>query len=87
MYLEDEGRFDEAERAFIKADKPKEATDMYVHQQDWAAATRVAEANDPANVPDVLAAQVRCMAHCMAHCMVHCLAHCMVHCMAHCMVH
>ena len=27
---------------------------MYIHQQDWAAATRVAEQNDPAHVPDVL---------------------------------
>ena len=26
---------------------------MYIHQQDWAAATRVAEQNDPAHVPDV----------------------------------
>ena len=30
---------------------------MYIHQQDWAAATRVAEQNDPAHVPDVLVAQ------------------------------
>ena len=33
MFLEDEGRFDEAEKEFLKADKPKEAIDMYVHQQ------------------------------------------------------
>ena len=32
---------------------------MYVHQQDWASATRVAEQNDPANVPDVLVAQAK----------------------------
>jgi len=57
MYLEDEGRFEEAEKAFIQADKPKEATDMYIHQQDWASATRVAEQNDPAHVPEVLVAQ------------------------------
>ena len=57
MYLEDEGRFDEAEKAFIQADKPKEATDMYIHQQDWASATRVAEQNDPAHVSEVLVAQ------------------------------
>ena len=30
---------------------------MYIHQQDWAAATRVAEQNGPAHVPDVLVAQ------------------------------
>lgn len=59
MYLEDEGRFEEAEKEFIKADKPKEAIDMYVHQQDWPNATRVAEANDPSSMPDVLVAQAK----------------------------
>lgn len=59
MYLEDEGRFDEAEKAFIQADKPKEATDMYIHQQDWANASRVGEQYDPASVPDVYVAQAR----------------------------
>ena len=59
MYLEDEGRFEEAEKEFVKADKPKEAIDMYVHQQDWANATRVAEQNDPAMVGDVLVAQAK----------------------------
>jgi len=57
MYLEDEGRFDEAEKEFIKADKPKEAIDMYVHQQDWPNAKRVADANDPGSMPDVLVAE------------------------------
>ena len=61
MYLEDEGRFEEAEKEFIKADKPKEAIDMYVHQQDWANATRVAEANDPGSMPDVFVAQAKVM--------------------------
>merc|ERR1719502_698098 len=59
MYLEDEGRFDEAEKEFIQADKPKEAIDMYVHQQDWVNATRVAEANDPGSMPDVFVAQAK----------------------------
>jgi len=59
MYLEDEGRFEEAEKEFIKADKPKEAIDMYVHQQDWVNATRVSEANDPGSMPDVLVAQAK----------------------------
>ena len=61
MYLEDEGRFPEAEKEFIKADKPKEAIDMYVHQQDWANATRVAEANDPGSISDVYVAQAKVM--------------------------
>merc|ERR1711965_651642 len=32
MFLEDEGRFPEAEEEFIRAGKPKEAIDMYTHQ-------------------------------------------------------
>ena len=35
LFLEDDERFREAEEEFIKANKPKEAIDMYVHQQDW----------------------------------------------------
>ena len=59
MYLEDEGRFPEAEKEFIKADKPKEAIDMYVHQQDWANATRVSETSDPGSMGDILVAQAK----------------------------
>jgi hypothetical protein len=34
MYLyKDDERFKEAEEEFVKANKPKEAIDMYVHQQ------------------------------------------------------
>lgn len=33
LYLEDEGKFAEAEAEFIKANKPKEAVLMYVHNQ------------------------------------------------------
>lgn len=57
MYLEDEGRFKEAEDEFVKAGKPKEAVDMYVHQQDWSSAMRVAESSDPTSVSDILVAQ------------------------------
>lgn len=46
MFLEDEGRFQEAEDEFIKAGKPKEAVLMYVHVQDWDGAQRVAEKFD-----------------------------------------
>mmetsp|Transcript_15284 Transcript_15284/g.25210 ORF Transcript_15284/g.25210 Transcript_15284/m.25210 type:complete len:1767 (+) Transcript_15284:218-5518(+) len=59
MFLEDEGRFKEAEEEFISATKPKEAIDMYIHQQDWPSAMRVAELNDPPSVADVLVAQAR----------------------------
>ena len=59
LFLEDDERFKEAEEEFIKANKPKEAIDMYVHQQDWVSAIRVAENYEPAAVPDVYIAQAR----------------------------
>ena len=43
LALEDEGHFEErAEEEFIKANKPKEAIDMYNHQHSWKDAMRVA---------------------------------------------
>ncbi|KAI1897568.1 hypothetical protein AGOR_G00084610 [Albula goreensis] len=59
MFLEDEGKFAEAETEFIKAGKPKEAVLMYFHNQDWNSAQRVAEAHDPDSVPDVLVGQAK----------------------------
>ncbi|XP_024531630.1 intraflagellar transport protein 172 [Selaginella moellendorffii] len=57
MSLEDEGRFGEAEDQFIKAGRPREAIDMYLHQQDWQAALRVADLCEPAAISDVRVAQ------------------------------
>lgn len=59
MYLEDEGKFKEAEQAFVLSGKPKEAILMYIHNEDWDAALSVAETFDPASVPDVLIGQAR----------------------------
>jgi intraflagellar transport protein 172 len=59
LFLEDEERFKEAEEEFIKAGKPREALDMYIHQQEWQNAMRVAETADPASVSDVFIAQAR----------------------------
>ncbi|KAM4521459.1 intraflagellar transport protein 172 homolog isoform 2-T2 [Odontesthes bonariensis] len=59
MYLEDEGKFPEAEVEFIKAGKPKEAVFMYVHNKDWASAQRVAEGHDPESVSEVLVDQAK----------------------------
>ncbi|BBM98035.1 intraflagellar transport protein 172 [Marchantia polymorpha subsp. ruderalis] len=59
MFLEDEGRFKEAEEAFIKVGKPREAIDMYIHQLDWPAAMRVADLCDPAAMYDVQVAQAQ----------------------------
>ncbi|XP_067120573.1 intraflagellar transport protein 172 homolog [Centruroides vittatus] len=60
MFLEDEGKFREAEVEFIKAGKPKEAVLMYVHNQDWDSAQRVAEAHHKDSVAEVLVGQARC---------------------------
>ncbi|RLV86206.1 hypothetical protein DV515_00015928 [Chloebia gouldiae] len=59
MFLEDEGKFEDAEGEFIKAGKPKEAVLMFVHNQNWDAAQRVAEAHDPDSVADVLVGQAQ----------------------------
>lgn len=59
LALEDDERFKEAEEEFVKANKPREAIEMYVHQHDWEAAMRVAEKYDPSAVPDVCVAEAR----------------------------
>jgi intraflagellar transport protein 172 len=59
MALEDEGKFKEAEAQFVKAKKAKEAVLMYVHNQDWESAQRVAEEHDQASVADVLVGQAK----------------------------
>ena len=64
------GKFAEAEASFIKASRPKEAVLMYVHCQDWDSAQRIAEAHDPASVPDVLVGQVKTTVYAsMTHCL------------------
>ncbi|XP_055910125.1 intraflagellar transport protein 172 homolog [Eupeodes corollae] len=57
MSLEDEGKFEEAEVEFIKANKPKEAILMYTHAGDWKAAVSVAETHLPEAVNEVLVNQ------------------------------
>lgn len=57
MVLEDDGKFSEAEAEFILAEKPKEAVLMYIHNQNWINALRVAESYEPNAVPEVLQAQ------------------------------
>ncbi|XP_028296342.1 intraflagellar transport protein 172 homolog isoform X2 [Gouania willdenowi] len=59
LYLEDEGKFSEAELEFIRAGKPKEAVSMYVHNKDWSNAQRVAEEHDPDSVSEVLVGQAK----------------------------
>ncbi|KAJ3106098.1 hypothetical protein HDU96_008320, partial [Phlyctochytrium bullatum] len=59
MYLEDNGKFKEAENAFILAGKPKEAILMYIHNENWEAAFSVAETYDPNSVAEVLIGQAK----------------------------
>ena len=59
MHLEDEGKFELAESEFIKAKKPKEAIDMWVHQQHWENALRAAETYDPPMVLEVYEANAK----------------------------
>jgi intraflagellar transport protein 172 len=59
MYLEDEGKFKEAESAFILAGKPREAILMYIHEEDWDRALAIAEQYEPVSVPEVLMGQAK----------------------------
>ncbi|KAK6114288.1 hypothetical protein QQG55_55400 [Brugia pahangi] len=45
--LEEEGEFEKAEMHFIESGKPKEAILMYIHDQDWENAERVAKKHSP----------------------------------------
>jgi len=59
LALEDSEQFKLAEDEFIKAGKPKEAIDMYVHQRDWTSAMRVAEAHDREGAKEVMVHQAK----------------------------
>ena len=53
LALEDDERYKEAADEFIKANKPKEAIDMYIHQRDWQSAMGIAEKFDREAVNEV----------------------------------
>ncbi|RZF39607.1 hypothetical protein LSTR_LSTR001128 [Laodelphax striatellus] len=59
MALEDDGKFELAEQEFVKAMKPKEAVLMYIHNQDWENAERVAEQHDEQSMSLVLLGQAK----------------------------
>merc|ERR1712050_401578 len=59
LALEDDEQFKQAEEEFIKAAKPKEAIDMYIHQRDWASAMRIAETFDREGVKEVMVHQAK----------------------------
>ncbi|KAL7308007.1 hypothetical protein TKK_0000095 [Trichogramma kaykai] len=57
MALEDEGRFADAEREFLKAGKAMEAVQMYIHTKDWEAAEDVAQNHCREGLSQVLVAR------------------------------
>ncbi|XP_008560724.1 intraflagellar transport protein 172 homolog [Microplitis demolitor] len=57
MALEDEGKFAEAEKEFIRAGKATEAVQMYIHTRDWDAAEEVAQSVSQEAVAQVLVAR------------------------------
>merc|ERR1719247_3518108 len=59
LALEDDEQFKLAEEEYIKAGKPKEAIDMYIHQRDWVSAMRIAEAYDRDGVREVMVHQAK----------------------------
>uniref|UniRef100_A0A914XG62 Anaphase-promoting complex subunit 4-like WD40 domain-containing protein n=1 Tax=Plectus sambesii TaxID=2011161 RepID=A0A914XG62_9BILA len=59
LQLEEEGKLPQAEQQFLQAGKPKEAVLMYVHQQNWDEAQRLAEAHCPEAIPEVYIGQAR----------------------------
>ncbi|KAF5219351.1 hypothetical protein ECC02_007687 [Trypanosoma cruzi] len=59
MYYEDQGDFRMAEDAFLKSGKPREAIDMYLHQQEFENAMRVAEGYDQTAISSILQANGR----------------------------
>ena len=63
LFLEDNGNFVEAEQSFIKADKPKEAIDMWAHAEDWGAAVRVATETAPDLVNETLCRHAEFLEH------------------------
>ena len=56
IILEENHRFKEEEE-YLNAQCPKEAIEMYIHQQDWKSAMRVAETFDPSFMGYILEAQ------------------------------
>uniref|UniRef100_A0A7S1KTE2 IF140/IFT172/WDR19 TPR domain-containing protein n=1 Tax=Percolomonas cosmopolitus TaxID=63605 RepID=A0A7S1KTE2_9EUKA len=57
VYLEENGRLLEAEEEYINGSYPKEAIDMWIHEQDWDNAMRVAQTHDPTLINYVLEKQ------------------------------
>jgi hypothetical protein len=59
MFLEDEDKFTEAEEEFIKAQRPMEAIDMYIHLRQWGDAVRIATKYEPAHVQEIYLSQAQ----------------------------
>lgn len=59
MHLEDEDKFPEAEDEFLKAQRPMEAIDMYMHLRQWDDAVRIATKFEPTYVQEIYLSQAQ----------------------------
>ncbi|VDK73481.1 unnamed protein product [Litomosoides sigmodontis] len=57
--LEEEGEFEKAEMHYVESERPKEAVLMYVHNQQWENAERVAKQYNPEVLSDVYIREAR----------------------------
>lgn len=55
--LEDQGNYADAEKEFLRANKPIEAIQMYIHLKDWDAAENIAKIYCPEGLSQVLIAK------------------------------
>jgi hypothetical protein len=60
--MQDQGQYGPAEEAFLRAGKPREAIDMFLHQHLWDEALRIAEAHDASAVPAIFLKQAEVLA-------------------------
>ncbi|KAI6232370.1 Intraflagellar transport protein osm-1 [Aphelenchoides besseyi] len=58
-HLEDEGEYNRAEQFYLQAGKSREAVLMYIHNQQWEAAERLASAHCPDLLNDVYIGHAR----------------------------
>ncbi|CAI2357816.1 unnamed protein product [Caenorhabditis sp. 36 PRJEB53466] len=57
--LEEEGRQEDASKHYIEGNQPELAVEMFIRDNDWAAAERVAKEHCPNLLPDVYVGQAR----------------------------
>ncbi|CAJ0935299.1 unnamed protein product, partial [Mesorhabditis belari] len=59
VQMEEEGRLEEAAKHYIEGGKAEEAVSMYIHDQDWANAEKIAKEHAPNSLADVYTGEAR----------------------------